>query len=317
MRILVTGGAGFIGSHLCERLLNEGHNVVCMDNLYTGREENLQTFLGNPRFKFIRHDVQEPILMEVDLIYHLACPASPVHYQANPIYTIKTAFLGTLNVLELAKRLGVPVLLASTSEVYGDPIVHPQVEDYWGNVNPVGVRSCYDEGKRAAETLAMDYRRYYGVDSRIVRIFNTYGPRIDPRDGRVVSAFIVQALQDQPLTIYGDGRQTRSFCYVDDVVEGIKRVAAAREYPGPVNLGNPVELTVADLAAAVLAMTGSRSYVVHQPLPKDDPVRRRPDISRAKVIFGWEPKVSLEEGLRRTIVFIRQILADRGPVREQ
>ncbi|MHB9146741.1 MAG: UDP-glucuronic acid decarboxylase family protein [Symbiobacteriia bacterium] len=300
MRILVTGGAGFIGSNLCERLLHDGHDVVCLDNLFTGRKPNIEEFLGNPHFEFLRHDVQEPIRLEVDQIYHLACPASPPAYQHNPIYTTKTAFIGTLNMLGLAKRLGAPVLIASTSEVYGDPLVHPQVETYWGNVNPIGIRSCYDEGKRAAETLASDYRRFHGVDSRLVRIFNTYGPKMDPNDGRVVSNFIVQALNGEPLTIYGDGSQTRSFCYVDDLVEGFVRVMNAKHCPGPVNLGNPGEFTVMELAEKVLAVTGSQSKIVHKPLPQDDPGRRRPDITKAQEMLGWIPRISMVEGLKVT-----------------
>ncbi|HEY3368829.1 MAG TPA: UDP-glucuronic acid decarboxylase family protein [Symbiobacteriaceae bacterium] len=305
MRILVTGGAGFIGSNLCERLLKDGHEVVCLDNLYTGRKENIAEFEGSPRFEFIRHDVQEPIRLEVDQIYHLACPASPPHYQQNPIYTLKTSFLGTLNMLGLAKRLRVPMLLASTSEVYGDPLVHPQVEEYWGNVNPIGIRSCYDEGKRAAETLASDYQRFHGVDARIVRIFNTYGPKMDPNDGRVVSNFILQALRGEPLTVYGAGSQTRSFCYVDDMVEAFVRVMAASECPGPINLGNPGEFTMVELAQKVLDMTGSASRVIYRDLPQDDPTRRKPDITKARRILDWELRVSLDEGLTRTIQYFR------------
>lgn len=305
MRILVTGGAGFIGSNLCERLLAEGHQVICLDNLYTGSKDNVSRFLGNHRFEFIRHDVQEPLRIEVDQIYHLACPASPPAYQKNPIYTVKTSFLGTLNMLGLAKRLGVPLVLASTSEVYGDPLVHPQSEDYWGNVNPIGTRSCYDEGKRVAETLASDYRRYHGVDSRIVRIFNTYGPNMDPEDGRVVSNFIVQALRGLPLTIYGDGSQTRSFCYVTDLVDGLVRVMNALHCPGPVNLGNPGEFTVQELADMVIECTKSLSNVVYCPLPQDDPVRRRPDITKASSLLDWSPKVSLANGLVDTVKYFR------------
>jgi UDP-glucuronate decarboxylase len=308
MRILVTGGAGFIGSNLCERLLLEGHYVICLDNLYTGRKGNIEACLENPRFEFARHDVQEPIRLEVDQIYHLACPASPPAYQKNPIYTMKTSFLGTLNMLGLAKRLGVPMLLASTSEVYGDPLVHPQVEEYWGNVNPVGIRSCYDEGKRAAETLAADYRRFHGVDSRIIRIFNTYGPNMDPQDGRVVSNFIVQALQGKPLTMYGDGQRTRSFCFVDDLVEGMIRVMNTAECPGPINLGNPGEFTMMELAEKVMELTGNRCDFVYKPLPEDDPARRRPDITRARELLGWEPKVALSEGLSLTINYYKSVL---------
>lgn len=307
MRILVTGGAGFIGSNLCQRLLNDGHEVICLDNLYTGRQENIAEFMDNPRFEFIRHDVQQPIQLEVDQIYHLACPASPPAYQKDPIYTIKTSFLGTLNILDLAKQLEVSMLLASTSEVYGDPLVHPQMEEYWGNVNPVGVRSCYDEGKRAAETLASDYRRFHGVDSRIVRIFNTYGPRMDPHDGRVVSNFIVQALQNKPLTVFGDGSQTRSFCYVGDLVEGLVQVMNAEQCPGPVNLGNPEEFTVLQLADEVLALTGSTTGITLRPLPADDPTRRRPNIDRAKELLGWEPRTSLSQGLPLTTEYFAQV----------
>lgn len=305
MRVLVTGGAGFIGSNLCERLLNEGHHVVCLDNLYTGRLANIEEFTGNPRFQFIRHDVRAPISLEVDQIYHLACPASPPAYQRDPIFTLTTSFQGTLNMLELAKTLGIPILLASTSEVYGDPLVHPQVEHYWGNVNSVGVRSCYDEGKRAAETLASDYRRFYGVDTRIVRIFNTYGPKMDPQDGRVVSNFINQALQGQALTIYGTGTQTRSFCFIDDLLEGLVRVMEATACPGPINLGNPDEFTVMELAVKVLAHIGGKSGVINLPLPSDDPVQRRPEISKASEVLDWEPTVKLDAGLRRTIDYFQ------------
>lgn len=314
MRVLVAGGAGFIGSNLCERLLNDGHDVVCLDNLYTGRKENIAPLLANPHFEFLRHDVQEPIRLEVDQIYHLACPASPPAYQRNPIYTLKTAFIGTLNMLGLAKRLKIPMLLASTSEVYGDPLVHPQVEEYWGNVNPVGIRSCYDEGKRASETLASDYRRYHNVDCRIIRIFNTYGPNMDPNDGRVVSNFIIQALQNQPLTIYGDGSQTRSFCYVDDLVEGMIRVMAAKDYPGPINLGNPGEFTVRELAERVTELTQSSAPIAYLPLPQDDPTRRRPDITRAQQALGWEPTVPLEEGLRYTITYFKKSLRESAMI---
>lgn len=308
MRILVTGGAGFIGSNLCKRLLSDGHEVVCLDNLFTGRKENIGDLLENHRFEFVRHDVQDPIRLEVEQIYHLACPASPPAYQKNPIYTVKTSFLGTLNMLGLAKRLGTPMVLASTSEVYGDPLTHPQVEEYWGNVNPIGIRSCYDEGKRVAETLASDYRRFHDVDSRIVRIFNTYGPNMDPRDGRVVSNFLVQGLQNKPLTIYGSGSQTRSFCYVDDLVEGLVRVMAAHDCPGPVNLGNPCEFTVQELAEKVVEITGSTAGMEILPLPKDDPTRRRPEISRAKELLGWEPTVGLDDGLKRTGVYFDSLI---------
>lgn len=307
-RILVTGGAGFIGNHLCRRLLDEGHEVICLDNFYTGRRANIRPLLSNPRFELIRHDVVEPIRLEVTQIYHLACPASPVHYQANAIQTVKTSVLGTLNMLGLAKRVGARCLLASTSEVYGDPLVHPQREDYWGNVNPIGPRSCYDEGKRIAETLTMDYHRQHHVDVRIVRIFNTYGPNMLENDGRVVSNFICQALREEPLTVYGDGSQTRSFCYVDDLVEGMVRMMQAEEFTGPVNLGNPDEFTVAELAQKVLAMTGSASPIVYRPLPVNDPQRRRPDISLAGERLHWAPQVPLDVGLDRTITYFRQAM---------
>lgn len=306
MRILVTGGAGFIGSNLCTRLVSEGHGVICLDNFYTGAKANVEHLLGEPRFELIRHDLQEPIRLEVDQVYHLACPASPVHYQADPIRTLKTAFLGTLNMLGLAKRLRVPLLLASTSEVYGDPQVHPQTEDYCGNVNPIGVRGCYDEGKRVAETLVSSYRRHHGVDGRIARIFNTYGPGMQPNDGRVVSNFIVQALRHQPLTIFGDGSQTRSFCYIDDMVEGLIRMMQSPDCAGPVNLGNPKEYTVAELARLVQNHVSGSTEVVHKPLPADDPKVRRPDITAARRHLGWEPRVGLEEGLRATIAYFRR-----------
>lgn len=312
MRILVTGGMGFVGSNLCQRLLQEGHSVTCVDNLYTGRRENLAAQLRNPALSFIQHDVQNPIQLEVDQIYHLACPASPPHYQADPIRTMKTAFLGTLNMLELARSLRVPILVASTSEVYGDPEVHPQREDYWGHVNPVGVRSCYDEGKRAGEALAADFRRFHGVDSRIIRIFNTYGPRMSHTDGRVVSNLIVQALQNRPLTIYGQGTQTRSFCYVDDLVDGMVRVMAAESCPGPINLGNPAEVSMLEFAGVVLELTGSSSEIAFRTLPQDDPTRRRPDITQARTALGWEPKVSLRDGLTATIRYFKQVLADEA-----
>lgn len=300
-RILVTGGAGFIGSHLCEKLLSLGHEVICLDNLFTGRKGNVQSLLSNPAFELIRHDVIEPILIEVDQVFHLACPASPVHYQHNAIKTIKTSVLGTINMLGLAKRVQAKFLLASTSEVYGDPQIHPQPESYWGNVNPVGVRSCYDEGKRVSETLTMDYHRQVGVDVRIVRIFNTYGPRMLFDDGRVVSNFIVQALKNEPLTVYGSGSQTRSFCYVDDMVDGLLRAMNVDGFTGPVNLGNPEEITVRQLGDHVIRLTGAKSSWVTKPLPTDDPTRRKPDISIARKALGWEPKVSLEAGLRKTI----------------
>jgi len=306
MRILVTGGAGFIGSHLCSRLLKEGHEVLCLDNFFTGRKKNIQALLPNPGFELIRHDIIEPILIEVDRIYHLACPASPVHYQYNPVKTIKTNIMGTINMLGLAKRVKARLLFASTSEVYGDPAMHPQKEDYWGNVNPIGIRSCYDEGKRAAETLTMDYHRQNGVDVRIIRIFNTYGPTMLPDDGRVVSNFIVQALNGQDLTVYGEGSQTRSFCYVDDLVEGMVRMMGNDDITGPVNLGNPEEYTIVDLARKIITMTGSKSQIAYRPLPADDPTQRRPDITLAGDALGWKPKVSVDDGLKRTIAYFRK-----------
>lgn len=309
MRILVTGGAGFLGSHLCERLLRDGHEVLCLDNFFTGRKKNITPFLGDPSFELVRHDVVEPILLEVDRIYHLACPASPIHYQYNPVKTIKTNVMGTLNMLGLAKRVRARFFLASTSEVYGDPRVHPQREDYWGNVNTVGIRSCYDEGKRVAETCTMDYHRQNGVDVRIVRIFNTYGPRMLASDGRVVSNFIVQSLRGDDITVYGEGTQTRSFCYVDDLIEGFVRMMDNDAFLGPVNLGNPEEYTIIDLARKIIGMTGSRSKIVHKPLPSDDPTQRQPDITLAGGKLGWQPRVSVDDGLRRTIEFFRGELA--------
>jgi UDP-glucuronate decarboxylase len=308
MRILVTGGAGFLGSHLCERLLDEGHEVLCLDNFFTGRKRNVAGLLKNPAFELVRHDIVLPILLEVDKIYHLACPASPIHYQYNPVKTIKTSILGTLNMLGIAKRVRARMLLASTSEVYGDPAVHPQKEDYWGNVNPIGIRSCYDEGKRAAETLMMDYHRQNRVDIRIVRIFNTYGPRMLPDDGRVVSNFIVQALKGEEITVYGDGAQTRSFCYVDDLVDGLVRMMECDNFVGPVNLGNPDEYTILDFAKKIVTMTGSRSKIIHKPLPSDDPTQRQPDITLAGTKLGWKPRVSVDEGLKRTIEYFRKEL---------
>ena len=308
MRYLVTGGAGFLGSHLCERLLNDGHEVLCLDNYFTGRLQNIAHLRDNRNFELIRHDVTEPILLEVDRIFNLACPASPVHYQFNPVKTIKTSVMGAINMLGLAKRVHARILQASTSEVYGDPAVHPQKEDYWGNVNPIGIRSCYDEGKRVAETLFMDYHRQNHVDIRIVRIFNTYGPRMLMNDGRVVSNFIVQALKDEDLTIYGDGTQTRSFCYVDDLIEAFVRMMDQEEIIGPVNVGNPGEFTMLELAQAVLELTGSKSKIVYQPLPGDDPKMRRPDISLAKKTLGWEPKVNLFDGLQKTIEYFKTIV---------
>ena len=305
MRILVTGGAGFLGSHLCDRLLAEGHEVVCLDNLFTGQKRNIAHLLANPRFEFVRHDVIDPFKFEVDQIYNLACPASPPHYQFNPIKTTKTSVMGAINCLGLAKRVKARVFQASTSEVYGDPQVHPQPEGYWGHVNPVGRRSCYDEGKRCAETLFFDYHRENKVDIRVVRIFNTYGPRMHPNDGRVVSNFIVQALRGEDLTVFGEGTQTRSFCYVDDLIEGFVRFMAQTETVGPMNLGNPGEFTMLELAELTLKLVGGRSKIVHKPLPADDPRQRQPDITLARRTLGWEPRVPLEEGLRRTIAYFR------------
>lgn len=307
-RILVTGGAGFIGSHLCARLIERGHEVVCLDNFFTGRRSNVDSLADNRSFELVRHDITQPILLEVDRIYHLACPASPVHYQFNPVKTIKTSVLGTTNMLGLAKRTKARILLASTSEVYGDPTQHPQVESYWGNVNPIGLRSCYDEGKRVAETLTMDYHRQNKVDVRIVRIFNTYGPRMLFNDGRVVSNFIVQALKNEPITIYGEGSQTRSFCFVDDLVRGLLAMMETDDFTGPVNLGNPNEITVLELAKRIVQLTGSRSEIVYRPLPQDDPVRRQPDITLAKTKLAWSPTVDLETGLKITIADFRSRL---------
>jgi UDP-glucuronate decarboxylase len=301
MRIAVTGGAGFIGSHLCERLLREGHDVICLDNFFTGSKRNIIHLMDDHRFELVRHDITEPILLEVDRIYNLACPASPIHYQYNPVKTIKTSVLGAIHMLGLAKRVKARVLQASTSEVYGDPQVHPQQEEYWGNVNPIGIRSCYDEGKRVAETLMMDYHRQNGVDIRIVRIFNTYGPRMAENDGRVVSNFIIQALAGEPLTVYGSGDQTRSFCYVDDLVEGMIRMMECDGFIGPVNLGNPAETTILEFAQRIVTLTGSGSEVVFRPLPADDPRQRQPDITVAMEKLGWEPRVDVETGLKKTI----------------
>jgi len=303
MRVLVTGGAGFLGSHLCDRLIEQGHEVICLDNYFTGSKKNIEHLASNPRFEFIRHDVTESILLEVDRIYNLACPASPVHYQYNPVKTIKTSILGAVNMLGLAKRVRARILQASTSEVYGDPSVHPQVEEYWGNVNPIGIRSCYDEGKRVAETLFMDYHRQNNVDIRIVRIFNTYGPRMHPNDGRVVSNFIVQALQGKDITVYGDGLQTRSFCFVSDLVEAILRAMEQNEYALPINIGNPSEFTILELAEKIIKLTSSKSKIIKEPLPADDPKQRKPDISKAKKFLNWEPSVNLEEGLKKTIEY--------------
>ena len=303
MRVLVTGGAGFLGSHLCERLIDQGHEVICLDNFFTGRKSNIQHLAANPRFELVRHDIIDPFKFEVDRIYNLACPASPPHYQYNPIKTMKTSVVGAINCLGLAKRVKARVFQASTSEVYGDPAVHPQQESYWGNVNPIGLRSCYDEGKRCAETLFFDYHRENGVDIRVIRIFNTYGPRMLADDGRVVSNFIVQAIQGKDLTVYGDGSQTRSFCYVDDLVEGFLRFMEQETCVGPMNLGNPGEFTMLQLAELVLKKVGGSSKITHKPLPSDDPKQRRPDITLAKETLGWEPKVPLEEGLEKTIAY--------------
>ena len=305
MRILITGGAGFLGSHLCDRLLQDGHEVVCIDNLFTGRKANIEHLLANPGFEFVRHDVIDPFKYEVDQIYNLACPASPPHYQYNPIKTIKTSVMGSINCLGLAKRVKARVFQASTSEVYGDPQVHPQPESYWGNVNPIGKRSCYDEGKRCAETLFFDYHRENKVDIRVVRIFNTYGPRMHEADGRVVSNFIVQALRGEDITIYGDGLQTRSFCYVDDLIEGFIRFMAQTESIGPMNLGNPGEFTMLQLAQLTLKLVGGKSKIVHKPLPSDDPKQRQPDITLARRLIKWEPAVPLEEGLKRTVAYFK------------
>ncbi len=303
MRVLVTGGAGFIGSHLCERLLGDGHEVLCLDNFFTGSKRNIAHLMGNDRFELIRHDITQPILLEVDRIYNLACPASPIHYQYNPVKTIKTNVLGAIHMLGLAKRVRARVLQASTSEVYGDPQVHPQEEGYWGNVNPIGIRSCYDEGKRVAETLMMDYHRQNGVDIRIVRIFNTYGPRMAENDGRVVSNFIIQALRDKDLTVYGDGSQTRSFCFVDDLVDGMVRMMECEGFVGPVNMGNPSETSILEFARKIIALTGSKGKVVFKPLPADDPRQRQPDISLAREKLGWEPFVDVDTGLKKTIAY--------------
>jgi UDP-glucuronate decarboxylase len=308
-RALVTGGAGFIGSHLCERLLDDGYDVLCVDNYYSSTKDNIAHLLGNPRFEVMRHDVTFPLYVEVDEIYHLACPASPVHYQRDPVQTTKTAVHGSINMLGLAKRTGAKILLTSTSEVYGDPLVHPQSEDYWGNVNPIGPRACYDEGKRAAETLFFDYHRQHGLKIKVVRLFNTYGPRMHPYDGRVVSNFVVSALKEQPLTVYGSGEQTRSFCFIDDLVEGlVAMMASSDEVTGPINLGNPGEFTIAELAELVLGKTGAASGITHLPLPIDDPVRRQPDITRATEVLSWAPTTALSEGLDQTIEYFRATL---------
>lgn len=309
MRILITGGAGFLGSHLCDRLIEQGHDIICLDNFFTGRKANIQHLVGNPRFELVRHDVIDPFKFEVDRIYNLACPASPPHYQYNPIKTMKTSVVGAINCLGLAKRVKARVFQASTSEVYGDPNVHPQPEAYWGHVNPIGLRSCYDEGKRAAETLFFDYHRENGVDIRVIRIFNTYGPRMLPDDGRVVSNFIVQALQGKDLTVYGEGSQTRSFCYVDDLVDGFMRFMEQEKIVGPMNLGNPGEFTMLQLAELVLKKVGGKSKITHLPLPSDDPKQRRPDITLAKETLGWEPKVPLEAGIEKTIAYFKDALS--------
>ncbi|KQZ95582.1 NAD-dependent dehydratase [Rhizobium sp. Root564] len=309
-RVLVTGGAGFLGSHLVERLLEQGHEVLCVDNFYTGTRRNVEHLIGHPRFELMRHDVCFPLYVEVDEIYNLACPASPVHYQHDPVQTTKTSVHGAINMLGLAKRLGAKILQASTSEVYGDPSVHPQVEGYWGNVNPIGIRSCYDEGKRCAETLFFDYRRQHNLATKVVRIFNTYGPRMHPNDGRVVSNFIVQALKGEPITIFGEGAQTRSFCYRDDLVEAMIRMMATNDsVTGPINIGNPNEFTIRSLAEMVLELTGSRSELVFKPMPLDDPTQRQPDIQKAKDILGWQPSIELREGLISTIKYFDKLLS--------
>ena len=315
-RILVTGGAGFLGSHLCERLVSEKHDVVCLDNFFTGTKSNITHLLGKSNFELIRHDLVHPIFLEVDEIYNLACPASPIYYQYNPVKTVKTSVMGAINMLGLAKRVKAKILQASTSEIYGNPTVHPQKEDYWGNVNSIGPRSCYDEGKRCAETLFFDYHRQNKVNIRVVRIFNTYGPRMHPNDGRVVSNFIVQALTNQDITVYGDGSQTRSFCYSNDMIEGLTRMMNVPDnFSGPVNLGNPEEFTIFELAQKILKITGSRSEIVFKPLPQDDPLQRQPDISLAEEKLGWSPKVSLEEGLKKTIDYFDDLLQKGSSVR--
>jgi UDP-glucuronate decarboxylase len=310
-RILVTGGAGFLGSHLCERLLNEGNDVLCVDNYFTGRKDNIAHLLGNPNFELMRHDITFPLYIEVDQIYNLACPASPIHYQFDPVQTTKTSVIGAINMLGLAKRVGAKIMQASTSEVYGDPTVHPQTEDYRGNVNPLGPRACYDEGKRCAETLFFDYHRQHQTQIKVVRIFNTYGPRMHPNDGRVVSNFIVQALQNHDITLYGDGSQTRAFCYVDDLIDGFIRIMATdRDVTGPINIGNPHEIPVRELAERVIAITGSKSKIVHRPLPQDDPLQRCPDITLATKVLGWKPTIELDTGLRKTAAYFKKLLVD-------
>jgi UDP-glucuronate decarboxylase len=316
-RILVTGGAGFLGSHLCERLVAEGNDVLCVDNYFTGRKDNVASLLGKPNFEAMRHDICFPLYVEVDEIYNLACPASPIHYQFDPVQTTKTSVSGAINMLGLAKRVRAKIFQASTSEVYGDPTVHPQTEDYRGNVNPIGPRACYDEGKRCAETLFFDYHRQHKLRIRVVRIFNTYGPRMHPNDGRVVSNFIVQALKGEPITLYGNGSQTRAFCYVDDLIEGwVRLMAAPDDVTGPINIGNPVETTVAELAHKIIALTGSRSKIEHRPLPVDDPTQRCPDISRAQSLLGWQPKVPLETGLKKTIEYFDRLLTSEGALEQ-
>jgi UDP-glucuronate decarboxylase len=313
-RVLVTGGAGFIGSHLCRRLLDLGHDVLCVDNFYTGTRQNVRELLANPRFELMRHDVCFPLYVEVDEIYNLACPASPIHYQFDPVQTTKTSVHGAINMLGLAKRVKAKILQASTSEIYGDPVIHPQTEDYWGNVNPIGPRSCYDEGKRCAETLFFDYRRQHNLRIKVARIFNTYGPRMHPNDGRVVSNFIVRALQNQDIQIYGAGTQTRSFCYVDDLVEGLVGLMhTTDDVTGPINLGNPGEFTILELAEMIINLTNSSSRIIHQPLPQDDPKQRQPDISSATNKLGWKPKVALREGLLKTIAYFEQIVSRSLP----
>lgn len=308
-RVLITGGAGFLGSHLCDRLTENGHDVLCLDNFFTGAKRNISHLIGRPNFELIRHDLVHPIFLEVDEIYNLACPASPIHYQYNPVKTVKTNVMGAINMLGVAKRVKAKILQASTSEVYGNPTVHPQNEDYWGNVNTIGPRSCYDEGKRCAETLFFDYHRQNRVNIRVVRIFNTYGPRMHPNDGRVVSNFIVQALTNRDITVYGDGSQTRSFCYVDDLIEGLIRMMnGPDDFVGPVNLGNPTEFTILDLAEKTIRLTGSKSKIIFKPLPQDDPLQRRPDISLAKEKLQWEPRIDVEKGLNKTIEYFRGIL---------
>ena len=308
-RILVTGGAGFLGSHLCTRLLNEGHDVICVDNFFTGTKKNVMSLMNNPHFELMRHDVTFPLYVEVDEIYNLACPASPIHYQHDPVQTTKTSVHGAINMLGLAKRVKAKIFQASTSEVYGDPSVHPQTESYWGHVNPIGVRSCYDEGKRCAETLFFDYRRQHNLRIKVARIFNTYGPHMHPNDGRVVSNFIVQALQNSPITIYGDGSQSRSFCYVDDLIDAFVRLMdTSDDITGPVNMGNPNEFTIKELAEKVIDLTGSKSKLIYEPLPTDDPTQRKPDITLAKETLGWEPKIELEEGLKSTIDYFEKLM---------